>query len=108
MPYTMISASAARDRVGRGDGTCVLLDVRQPEEVRTASVKMAIVIPMMELPNRLGELDRAKDIIVMCHHGMRSQQVADFLVRSGYPKVSSVTGGIDAWAVEVDPTVPRY
>ena len=108
MPFTMIPATAARDRLQKADGTCVLLDVRQPEEVRTACVKGAVLIPMMEIPNRLAELDRAKEIIVMCHHGMRAQQVADFLARSGYPKVASVTGGIDAWAVEVDPKIPRY
>jgi rhodanese-related sulfurtransferase len=108
MPFTMIAATAARDRLRKADGTCVLLDVRQPEEVRLASVAGAVVIPMMEIPNRLAELDRAKDILVMCHHGMRSQQVADFLARSGYPKVSSVIGGIDAWATTVDATIPRY
>ena len=108
MPFTMIAASAARDRLRAADGTCVLLDVRQPEEVRLASVAGAVVIQMMEIPNRLAELDRTKDILVMCHHGMRSQQVADFLARSGYTKVASVIGGIDAWATTVDPTISRY
>ena len=83
-------------------------EVRQPEEVRLASVPGAVCIPMMEIPARLAELDRAKDILVMCHHGMRAQQVADFLARSGYPKVSSVTGGISAWAQTVDPSIPQY
>ena len=108
MPFSMISVTAARERLKTGDGTSILLDVRQPEEVRIASVQGAVAIPMMEIPNRLAELDRAKEILVMCHHGMRAQQVAEFLARSGYPKVSCVTGGIDAWAVEVDPKVARY
>lgn len=108
MPFTLVSVSAARDRFARRDGTCILLDVRQPEELRIASVEGATWIPMMEIPARLAELDRAKEILVLCHHGMRAQQVADFLSRSGYASVASVTGGIDAWSAEIDPTVPRY
>jgi rhodanese-related sulfurtransferase len=108
MPFSLIPASAAAAEVRAKGATCVLLDVRQPEEVRVACVPGATVIPMMEIPRRLAELDRTRRVLVFCHHGMRSQQVADFLVRSGYPDVASVVGGIDAWSVEVDPTIPRY
>lgn len=108
MPFTLVSAPTARDRLAASPDATVLLDVRQPEEVRIASVKGAVCIPMMEIPARLAELDRAKDILVLCHHGMRAQQVAEFLARSGYPKVSSVTGGISAWAQTVDPSIPQY
>jgi rhodanese-related sulfurtransferase len=86
----------------------VILDVRQPEEVKAASIAGSIAIPMNEVPFRLDELDKAQEIVVYCHHGMRSQQVAQLLTMRGFPKVKNLTGGIDAWSITVDPGVPRY
>jgi rhodanese-related sulfurtransferase len=73
-----------------------------------ARIEGAKLIPLGDLPQRLGELDRAKEIFVFCHSGMRSDRAADFLRGAGFPRVSSVAGGIDAWSQEVDPNVPRY
>ena len=56
----------------------------------------------------MGELDRNAEIFVLCHHGMRSAHVADYLAEQGFTRVGNVTGGIDAWALMVDPSVPRY
>jgi rhodanese-related sulfurtransferase len=86
----------------------VLLDVRQPEEVKAASIAGALCIPMNEVPFRLDELDTGKEYVVFCHHGMRSQQVAQLLKMRGYKKVKNLTGGIDAWSMTVDPKTPRY
>jgi rhodanese-related sulfurtransferase len=86
----------------------LLLDVREPDEVATASIPWATVIPMMELPGRVGELPRDKPIYVLCHVGGRSAQVTQFLAQSGFPQAANVTGGIRAWSNEIDASVPQY
>lgn len=86
----------------------VLLDVREPFEVQTASLPEALHIPMRQLPARVNELDRDAEIAVLCHHGGRSERVAQFLAMQGFPNVHNISGGIDAYAKRVDKTVPRY
>lgn len=90
----------------------LLLDVREAWETRLARIEPAGVptlhIPMMELPARLAEIDPARFVVCICHHGVRSAQVVAFLLRQGWPRVYNLTGGIDAWSREVDAAVPRY
>ncbi len=90
----------------------VVLDVREPWELQTASVSAdgfsLLTIPMNQLPARLGELDPARPVACLCHHGARSQRVALFLAQNGFRQVANVSGGIEAWSRELDPTVPRY
>lgn len=89
----------------------VVLDVREPWEVQTASVRPdgfeLLTIPMREIPARLAELDPDRPVACLCHHGMRSQQVANYLVQNGFSEVANIQGGIDAWSA-LDPAVPRY
>ncbi len=85
-----------------------LLDVREPWEVDLARVDGTRNIPMGELPARLAELDREQPIAVLCHSGGRSARVAALLAQQGFVRIANVTGGIDAWSVEVDSTIPRY
>lgn len=91
----------------RGDRP-VVLDVREPEEVAIASMAGAVRIPMGDLPARLSELDPERDTVVICHHGIRSAQVAAYLAQSGFARVFNLWGGIDAWSLAVDPSVARY
>lgn len=86
----------------------VVLDVREPWELALASLDATLNIPMGQVPDRLEELDPLQPTVVMCHHGNRSRQVAIFLTHKGFTRVINLAGGIDAWSVEVDPTVPRY
>ena len=87
----------------------VVLDVREPWEVATASMAHHQHIPMNEIPARFSqELDRDKHTVVVCHHGVRSMKVAMWLRGQGYEKVQSLAGGIDRWARQVDPRVPVY
>ena len=90
----------------------IVLDVREPWEVQTASVKPQgfelVTMPMHTVPARLGELDRDHPIACLCHHGGRSAQVTYFLMNQGFSQVVNVHGGIRAWSQEVDPTVPVY
>ncbi len=85
----------------------VLLDVREPEELATASIAWATAIPMAQLPARINELPRDVQIVCMCHHGSRSERVAQFLAANGYDAVN-LAGGIDAWSRAIDSDVPRY
>ena len=90
----------------------VVLDVREPLEVALASVKPEgfdlVVIPMNQIPARIGELDPQRPLACLCHHGVRSQRVAMFLVNNGFEQVVNIAGGIDAWSVERDPSIPQY
>ena len=96
----------------RQPATGVVLDVREPGELLAASVPAdgftLVAIPMNEVPARLAELDPARPVACLCHHGARSQRVAQFLVHNGFERVANIAGGIDAWALEHDPAVPRY
>jgi len=87
-----------------------LLDCREPKEVATAKIAGSTHIPMREIPARLAELGPQKDqrIVVHCHHGGRSLRVTQFLRQQGFVQVQNMAGGIDAWALEIDSSVPRY
>ncbi|AOG25320.1 rhodanese-like domain-containing protein [Acidovorax sp. RAC01] len=93
-------------------GRPLVLDVREPWELQTASIAAqgfeVVAIPMGELPSRLAELDSARPIACLCHHGARSLRVAAFLAQNGFGHIANITGGIDAWSLESDPAVPRY
>lgn len=90
-----------------GGRDLLLLDVREPWEHQVARIDNSHLVPMNELPARLGSLDRSRDIVVYCHHGMRSDMAAEWLRSQGFP-ARNLAGGIDRWSRDVDPAIPRY
>ncbi len=86
----------------------LLLDVREPWEFERCHIEGSLLIPMNSIPSRLGELPADRDIVVICHHGVRSFHVARFLDHNGFTRVINLTGGVDAWAKEADPSMPTY
>ena len=86
----------------------LLLDVRENWEFETCHIAGSTQIPMHLIPLRAGELPDEREIVCICHHGARSMQVASFLERNGFENVTNLTGGIHAWAVQVDPSMPKY
>jgi rhodanese-related sulfurtransferase len=96
-----------KERLMRGDDLR-LLDVREPEEVAIAPFPDALHLPMHEIPSQIQALDAAAEWVVVCHHGIRSAQVAMYLARMGFERVANLTGGIDRWSLTVDRSVPRY
>ncbi len=89
-------------------GAPLVLDVRETWEIEAARLPGTLDIPMGEVPQRLAELPRDREIAVMCHAGGRSLRVAGFLAAQGFSSVLNVTGGIHAWSLEVDPAIPTY
>lgn len=98
------------------DATPLVLDVREPWETNTASVTLlsdsppfdVLFMPMQTIPQRLNELPRDRPIACLCHHGIRSQQVAAFLVNRGFENVINISGGTQAWSQELDANVTSY
>ncbi len=86
----------------------LLLDVRENWEFETCQIAGSTQIAMQTIPARMQELDDDAEIVCICHHGARSMQVAAFLERNGFSKITNLTGGIHAWAVQVDSTMPTY
>lgn len=106
MSYS-IRVQELKERLDKGD-KLVLLDVRESWEFSMAKIDGAVLISLGELPQSLDQLDKEAEIICYCHHGMRSADATGFLVQQGFPNVKNLEGGIDAWSVLVDPSVPRY
>jgi rhodanese-related sulfurtransferase len=100
-------------RKNQAHGRPLVLDVREVNELQVASIKPDasydfVHIPMGVIPPRLGELDPARPVACLCHHGGRSMRVAEFLHHQGFSHVANISGGINAWSSQVDPSVPRY
>ncbi|MDA8456900.1 rhodanese-like domain-containing protein [Acidovorax sp. GBBC 3334] len=98
-----------------GGARPLVLDVREPWELQTASIRPApggsfdvAAIPMGEIPARLAELEPDRPIACLCHHGVRSLRVAAFLDQQGFQRLANISGGIDAWSQERDAGVARY
>ena len=100
----------------QGEAAPLVLDVREPWEVSTASVQPiadapsfdVLFMPMQSIPQRLHELPQDRAIACLCHHGIRSQQVAAFLLNRGFENVINISGGIEAWSCELDASVASY
>jgi len=86
----------------------LLLDVREPWEFQTCQIAGSTEMPMRTVPGRLAELPQDAPVVCVCHHGARSMQVANFLEQHGFSDVSNLTGGIHAWALQVDNNMPTY
>ena len=92
----------------RENASPTILDVREPWEFRIAHLDNSINIPVSEIHARMNELDAQKETIVVCHHGVRSLAVARLLVQNSFDRVINLSGGLDAWAKDVDPSMPTY
>jgi len=106
-PIDQISAKQLKEMLDAGR-KITLVDVREPQEWDIAHLPGAKLIPLGNVPERMNELDTADDIAVYCHHGMRSARAIGFLQKMGFQKLKNLAGGIDAWAINVDPDMPRY
>ena len=106
-PAEEISVTALRDCLKKGPKP-LLIDVRQPEEAAICALPDSHLIPLGDVPQRTGEIPRETAVVVYCHHGVRSLRAVHWLRERGWPKVQSLKGGIDGWALEVNPSMRRY
>ena len=114
-PYVMadtypleLSVEETKRLLDEKPGEVMLIDVREPFEVELCRIAGAEPIPMRQIPEHVGTLPKDKHLLIHCHHGGRSLRVTQYLRANGYDAVSNVAGGIDAWSLVIDPTVPRY
>jgi adenylyltransferase/sulfurtransferase len=103
-----LSVTAARDLLREDPARVRLIDVREAHELAICRLDGAEHIPMRRIPEHLGELPRDQHLLILCHHGSRSLHVTRYLRQQGFPGVSNIAGGIDAWATEIDPSLARY
>lgn len=107
MAIKQISAVTLQQRIAN-DEVLFLVDVREPHEFEFTHIAGSVLIPLNQIPQRLSELDPEQEIIVICHHGIRSQQAAHYMQQHGFKNIINLTGGIAAWASECDLSMPRY
>jgi rhodanese-related sulfurtransferase len=105
-----IDVRSVKQLLDESDASFLLLDCREPSEHATACIEGAKLIPMKTIPAEIGQLEpyRQGRIVVHCHHGGRSAKVTAWLRQQGFAGAQNMTGGIDAWSQEIDPSVPRY
>jgi rhodanese-related sulfurtransferase len=110
-PIAEITVESLAARIAQGD-ELQLIDVREPEEIATASIDGFINLPLSQFAEWSEQIrsqfDPDRETVVLCHHGMRSAQMCQWLHQQGFTHLKNVTGGIEAYAVRVDPSVPRY
>jgi rhodanese-related sulfurtransferase len=104
-----IDCLSVKARLDAGD-PIVLLDCRERQEYELVKIASGRLLPMSEITERVSELDELRDaeIVVYCHHGVRSRQVANWLRGQGFAHVQSLAGGIDRWSQEIDESLARY
>ncbi len=102
-----LSAQGLKEKLDQGD-KIILLDVRENSEFSFNRIEGGVHIPLAELPERFSELDQNAEVISYCHMGVRSMKATQFLKKQGFEKALNLAGGIDAWSLQVDSSVPRY
>jgi rhodanese-related sulfurtransferase len=107
MPITQYTVKQLQQSLQQSEDL-LLLDVREDSEYAFAHIKGSVHIPLQQLPQRLGELQPTQKLVVICHHGVRSQHACQFLEYSGFNNLYNLQGGIDAWSVGCDSSIPRY
>lgn len=101
-----ISVADLKAKLDAGEDVFIL-DVREQGEYDHCNLG-GYLVPLRDLPSRIGELDPEREMVVMCHSGARSARAVQFLQQSGFSKAKNLAGGIDRWAREIDPKMPRY
>lgn len=107
MNYKTVTPAELHKRITRGE-QIALIDVREPEEFEIARIEGARLLPLSRFHEWSHTLNSEDELVVMCHHGIRSAQVCSVLARVGFKKLYNLAGGIDAWSAEVEVSVPRY
>lgn len=109
MSYPLeISVEEANQLLTQAPEAVNLIDVREPHETAFCQVRNSKLVPMRQIPEVMASLPRETHLLILCHHGGRSQRVTEYLRSHGFSRVTNVKGGIDAWSERIDPSIPRY
>ncbi len=108
MAVQQISPSYLQHQLQEKPEAFFLLDVREPFEFQIAAIEKSVLIPMNQIPARIQELNKDESIVVICHHGMRSDSVAYYLDEQGFTQIFNLTGGVHAWANACDADMALY
>jgi len=103
-----ITAQQLHTQLSNGNTKPLLLDVREEWEFEHCHIEDSVLIPMGNIAHQYQELDAQQETVVICHHGIRSRRVAYFLDQQNFTNVINLTGGVEAWAQSVEPSMPRY
>lgn len=106
--FTEYSPQELKEYLDQADTKPVLLDVREPWEYERCNIPNSTLIPMRQIPDVLNNFNPDQEIVVICHHGIRSRAVANYLAHHSFTKVINLASGIDGWAKQVDPSMPLY
>ena len=107
-PAIEVTVSEAKKLLDAHPESVLLIDVREPDERRICAIPGAQPIPLAQIPDHLASLPKDKHLLMHCHHGARSMRATQFLRANGFTHVSNVAGGIEAWAQQIEPGMPRY
>lgn len=108
MTFKEYSPRELQQYLEKNDARPVLLDVREPWEYTCCHIPNSILVPMKQIPHAMHNFNPDQNIVVICHHGIRSRIVAGYLVRHNFTNVINLSSGIDGWAKQVDPSMPTY
>lgn len=103
-----ISVEQLQSRLEQGTAKPLLIDVREPWEFAICHIEGSKLIPMRELPGAISQLDQDQETVIICHTGVRSFSVCLYLKNEGFSKVANLTGGVHAWATNIDSHMPTY
>ena len=102
------TAQQVQEHIQSSAGEPLLLDVRETWEYKVCHIEGSTLVPMQDIASELSKLDPKRETIVICHHGIRSRMVANYLEQSGFEKVINLSGGVKSWAEQVDPNMAVY
>lgn len=102
------SLSESNLEATRESNSPLLLDVREPWEYEKCHLANSSLVPMRQIPEHAPQMQQDQEIVVICHHGIRSRQVAQYLESVGFTDLINLTGGVESWAIDIDPTMKRY
>jgi len=108
MMFKEFSPKQLKDHIEQATQAPLLLDVREPWEFERCHITNSKLVPMRQIPSVLQDLDPDDEIVVICHHGIRSRAVANYLAQNDYTKVINLSTGIDGWAKDIDTSMPIY
>ncbi|MDH3608038.1 MAG: rhodanese-like domain-containing protein [Gammaproteobacteria bacterium] len=106
--FKEFSPKQLKDHLDQTTQKPILLDVREPWEYERCHIAESKLVPMREIPSALQDIDPDKEVVVICHHGIRSRAVANYLAQNDYSKVINLSTGIDGWARDIDTSMPIY